>query len=222
MCMRCEGTPDRRVRVPPEEDADPSVDVAVLAGEPAQPIRRSSSSRLVRHQAVQIGLQRGRVSPRCPILLAKVSMPQRHVGFGERVANNEVAVLHRSPVDIRVRRIYVRSMNSGDMPPEQLLAWKNQLEARLNEVGQQIGPLLAEHERLRQQIDLVQKLLRLATGTAPEEPIKSAHATSGAQTHVLSDESPVGVIESILRDADGPLHISEISKRYLATGRLIP
>ncbi len=113
-------------------------------------------------------------------------------------------------------------MNSGAMPPEQLLAWKNQLEARLNELGQQIAPLLAEHERLRQQIDLVQKLLRLATGTTPEESVKSVHTTSGWQTQGPGDESPAGVIEAILHDAGGPLHISEICKRYLATGRMIP
>lgn len=96
---------------------------------------------------------------------------------------------------------------------------KARLQARLAEIEEQLRPLQGEATKLRTQLDLVTKLLRVtkADSTILESPqqVLAPGVTISGKT--LAD----GVAE-VLLSAGTPLHISEIRTKYLDSGRMIP
>lgn len=93
------------------------------------------------------------------------------------------------------------------------------LQLRLSELEEQLRPLQMEAGKIRAQLDLITKLLRVSGGdsSAPENT-KQSHNGGRA----VEGQSPAAVIAEILSTADRALHISEIRDRYLAMGRIIP
>jgi hypothetical protein len=93
------------------------------------------------------------------------------------------------------------------------------LELRLSELEEQLRPLQMEAGKIRTQLDLITKLLRVTgdDGSAPESK-KQSHNGGRA----VEGQPPAVVIAEILSTADRALHISEIRDRYLAMGRIIP
>ncbi len=94
--------------------------------------------------------------------------------------------------------------------------WRAELEARIVALDAQLAPIERELGRTKQQLDLVQRLLHLEGGTG-EEPVKAPVVPP-----ILNGAPVIEVIAGILRDSAQPLHITEIRRRYLATGRTIP
>jgi len=95
---------------------------------------------------------------------------------------------------------------------------KARLSSRLAEVEEQLRPLQAEAGKIRTQLDLIAKLIRVSSTDAIE---KNANREEGTDES-SAGESPTDTIAQILSISDGPLHISEIHNRYLATGKMVP
>jgi hypothetical protein len=101
---------------------------------------------------------------------------------------------------------------------ERLHSWKAALERKLAELDARVRPLLAEVEKTRQQLQLVDRLLglesrggggRLVSVTSPTSP----GDFNGSVTEALA---------SILLEAGHPLHISQVKERFLSLGLTIP
>ena len=91
---------------------------------------------------------------------------------------------------------------------------RQRLRDRLSELEQQLGPLQAEASRLRAQLELIERALKVDASAA--EPVVKQRAVGGLEGSVNE------LVEKILAEAGQPLHISEIRKRFLAAGREIP
>ena len=72
-------------------------------------------------------------------------------------------------------------MDANGMTPEQLEAWRAQLEKRLEELDAHVRPLLADKETTRQLLDLVKRLLSLVSGRS--EPERRSRAVEMDQLH---------------------------------------
>lgn len=95
------------------------------------------------------------------------------------------------------------------------------LRTRLDEIENQIRPLQNEAAKLRAQLDLVNKLLRVTksngTTLVSEYSSEVAKSTSAATGKTVAD-----TVADVLAGAAQPLHISQIREGYLNTGRPIP
>lgn len=115
-----------------------------------------------------------------------------------------------------LRRIFV-AMSDEILELERLQDWKARLEERLTDLDSRLRPLIQDVEKTRQQIQIVQRLILLQTSgdvpPAPPPEMKKQPAPNGSITDV---------VESILREAGKPLHISEIKARFLELGNVIP
>jgi len=98
-----------------------------------------------------------------------------------------------------------------------LVAVRDRLAQRLSELDEQLKPLQSEHARIKTQLDLIGRALTVnGPGAIEPEPVAPS-APAGGTRKTVNDG-----ISNILAEAGSPLHISEIRKRYLATGRTIP
>lgn len=106
-----------------------------------------------------------------------------------------------------------------DLTADQLRQWERTLRERLDALQLQLQPLLAESERARQQLALVQRLLSVTEGQLTSEtvPPVSRDESVAAAGGTIAD-----AVASILEAAGKPLHIREIRERFLASGRVIP
>ncbi len=92
---------------------------------------------------------------------------------------------------------------------------KTQLKQHLAELQVSSGTILAEISKTGQQIELIERLLRVSDSAgAAEENSPATPASAG--------DAPGEVIRQLLLVAGRPLHISEILTRYVATGNRVP
>lgn len=107
---------------------------------------------------------------------------------------------------------YARNM-SEIVDRSSMEALKEQLVVYLAGLQEKSASITAEIDRTKQQIELIERLLRVSdAGAAPK-----ATATSGT-----GGATPSEVIRQILQEANAPLHISEILSRYVARGNRVP
>lgn len=116
--------------------------------------------------------------------------------------------------DIHKNTAYIKCVNQQTFP--EIEALQQKLRERLDELQSQIDPLAAEAGRIRTQLGLVDKLLKVSCGedTTPGEAAINEQPGNGRNI--------ANIIAKILADAASPLHISMIREAYLKEGNTIP
>jgi hypothetical protein len=102
---------------------------------------------------------------------------------------------------------------------ERLHTWRAALERKLAELDARVKPLLAEVEKTRQQLQLVDRLLGLESHSGTDH--SAVNGTPSTRPSRLNG-SVTEALVSILRQVGQPLHISELKERFLQLGLTIP
>jgi hypothetical protein len=105
---------------------------------------------------------------------------------------------------------------------EQLQQWAAALEIEIEQIRGDISPLEQRLAAARERLDLIQRLMRLTEGAVPRRAAGSSKSVSaGDSAHPQAGKQDLEFhLESILREAGKPLHISKI--REALVDRAIP
>jgi hypothetical protein len=117
-------------------------------------------------------------------------------------------------LDIRKYTMYIECVDQQTLP--EIEALQQRLRDRLDEIQSQIDPLAVEAGRIRTQLGLVDKLLRVSRGEDAPPGESAMNEQPGNGRNIAN------IIARILADAASPLHISMIRQAYLREGNTIP
>jgi hypothetical protein len=116
-------------------------------------------------------------------------------------------------IDIHNNTVYIDCVNQQTLP--EIEALQERLRNRLEEIREQIDPLAIEAARIRTQLGLVDRLLKVSRG-------EDATSDEAAINQQGNGRNVANTIARILADAASPLHISVIRQTYLREGNTIP
>jgi hypothetical protein len=112
----------------------------------------------------------------------------------------------------------LRIVDDKKLTAQEVRSWLDAVEGDLRRLGEKLGPLLAEQQRLEERQALLHGLLHSFDQATPNGPRRSeALRATGSVARYVIDRAV-----EILREEGRPMHINDLHARFVARGFTVP